>query len=653
MTLSENAGNLIRGIFGTLAGWLGKALASPQRTLTALAVAVGVITGLGATAFAALIVAVERLCFEHLGGVLLEHDLHFLLLPLLPAGGALFVGLITHFIAPEAEGHGVPEVMYAMAKEGGRIRPRVASAKAVASALTIGSGGSAGTEGPIIQIGAAIGSGFGQWMRVGPGDLRVLIGCGTAAGIASIFNAPIAGVLFAMEVLLRDTSLRNFVPIIVSSVLSSTVTQAILGRNEAIFQIPAQISGANVASIYEYHWYELGNYLVLGVLCGLVAVAFIWTLYRSEDLFRKLPAHPVARPVIGGLLIGLVGVGAAWLAPAHLPRIEGAGVIAASNRGAVTLSGSGGNQGEGSPAFEAPPVMGNGYPVISQTLEPDSYDPELNVHWAAWFLLLLLGGKLLATVITLGSGGSGGVFAPSLYMGATVGGAFGLAVQQTGWFVDLSPGAYALVGMAAVVAGTIRAPLTATLILFELTRDYRVILPVMIAGVVALAVAQRVEPSSIYTLKLLRRGIRFGLGAELRILKQIVVRDIARAEAVIVRPDDPADELVRLGRERAVADFVVADDEGRYVGMVTGEDLRIALLESEAVPLLLVSELLRDDLPVVGLDETLDTVLEKFAGHHSACLPVVGGDRSGRVEGLLSRAAVMNRYHQALEAVEG
>jgi CIC family chloride channel protein len=651
MAPERRTNNLTRVLFGQAARWFGKALATPQRTLTALSVLVGLTTGLGATAFAALIILVERLYFERLGGLLHEYGLELILLPLLPASGALLVGLITQFFAPEAEGHGVPEVMYAMAKERGRIRPRVASAKAVASALTIGSGGSAGTEGPIIQIGAAIGSGFGQWLRVNPADLRVLIGCGAAAGIASIFNAPIAGVLFAMEVLLRDTSLRSFIPIIVSSVFSSTVTQAILGRNEAIFPIPAQITGADVAHIYEYHWYELANYVVLGVLCGLMAVAFIWTLYRTEDLFRKLAVHPVVRPAIGGLLIGLVGILAAWLAPRHLPRVQGELLIRSTDPSVVARAEADRQIEEVPPAHQPPPIMGNGYPVIAQTLEPASYTDSVQIRWTLWFLLVLMAGKLLVTVVTLGSGGSGGVFAPSLYLGATLGGGFGLVLQWTGWFADLSPGAYALVGMAAVVAGSIRAPLTATLILFELTRDYRVILPIMIAGAVALAIAQRAEPSSIYTLKLLRRGIRFGTGPELRILQQISVQDIPRLEAVVVRPDDPVDELLRLGREHDATDFVVVDDKGLYLGMVTGETLRIALLEAEALPLLLVSELVRDDLPAVGLDETLDVVLDKFAGHHSACLPVVEAKRDGHIEGLLSRAAVMNRYHQALAEV--
>lgn len=652
MKPTEQTGNWIRVRFGKAARWFGKALTSPQRTLTALSALVGVTTGLGATAFAALIILVERFYFELIGGALDRDGMYLVLLPLLPASGGLLVGFLTYYFAPEAEGHGVPEVMSAMSEQGGRIRPRVASAKAVASSLTIGSGGSAGTEGPIIQIGAAIGSGFGQWLRVSPADIRVLVGCGAAAGIASIFNAPIAGVLFAMEVLLRDTSLRSFVPIIVSAVLSSTVTQAILGRNEAIFPIPAQLAGADLTSIYEFRWYELGNYVVLGVVCGFVGLAFIRALYGSEDLFHRLRVHAVLRPVIGGLIIGVLGILPAWMAPSHLPPIQATPIIRGLEANAVAEMETVEGAEEEERSHDPPPIMGNGYPVITRTLEPSGYSDGDGVTWSIWFLLLLMVGKLAATSVTLGSGGSGGVFAPSLYVGATVGGAFGLLLQHSGWFGDLSPGAYALVGMAAVVAATIRAPLTASLILFELTRDYRVILPIMISGVVALAISQHFEPSSIYTLKLLRRGIRFGMGAELRILRQISVADLPRTEAVMVRPDEPVDELVRHGRERQAADFVVVDGEGGFLGMVTQEDLRVALLESEAVPLLVVSELMRDDVPLVRLDETLDAVLDKFAGGFGSCLPVLGADRSNEVVGLISRHAVMSRYHAALEAAE-
>ena len=595
--------------------WVGKLLASPERLLTTLAFLIGGITALGAIGFSFLVELVTEGCYEHLAPALPS----LWLLPLLPMAGALLVGLITFFFAPEAEGHGVPEVMDSMARKSGRIRPRVAGAKAVASALTIGSGGAAGTEGPIIQIGAAIGSGFGQWLRVSLSDIRVLIGCGAAAGIASIFNAPIAGVLFSVEVLLRDVSLRSFVPIIISAVISSTLTQAIRGHNDPIF--PAPMFGFFISEpVYQFSVLEFGNYLVLGIVCGLVAVAFVKLLYLSEDLFHKAPFHRILRPVAGALLLGLVALATQRFVSASSPLPAEA---------------------------HAPAVMGNGYPVIRQTLQPDAYGGATG--WSVPLLLLLLVGKTLATCLTLGSGGSGGVFAPSLFLGATTGGAFGVLVKQVPLFSAVNPGSYALVGMAAVVASSIHAPLTATLILFELTRDYKVIVPIMLAAVTGLAVAQRFEPASIYTLKLLRRGVRVGV-SEARLLQRICVRELRRLPAPTVTPQDPVDKLVRAMRTTAANDFVVVDERGRPVGMVLGDDLRIMLLESEALPLLTVSDIMREDFRSVRPDETLDVVLEKFAGQPMQSLPVVDPEQSNRVTELVTRAEIMNRYHQALEA---
>lgn len=617
MSRKPSPADRLRVFLSRLSRWVGNLLDRPERQLTALALGIGIVTGLGAIGFSQLVHLVTKLCFEQIGRPWRQWELHLLLLP---AGGALLVGLITWRFAPEAEGHGVPEVMDAMARRGGRIRPRVAVAKAITSALTIGSGGAAGTEGPIIQIGAAIGSGFGQWLRVSLDDIRVMIGCGAAAGIASIFNAPLAGVLFAVEVLLRDVSLRSFVPIIISAVLSSTVTQAIRGHNDPIFPIPVELRGYRAEPVYAFTIPEFGNYLALGLVCGVVGAAFIRLLYAAEDLFRRLPVHRILRPVAGAVLLGGLAIAAMRLTQGRTPL-----------------------------SFAVPAIMGNGYPVISAALEPRSYgDPG---GWTADALLVLLICKAAGTCLTLGSGGSGGVFAPSLFLGATTGGAFGLLVQTLPWFAGADPGAYALVGMAAVVAATIHAPLTATLILFEMTRDYKVIIPIMTAAVAALAVARSIEPASIYTLKLLRRGVRLGSSA-VRLLQRISVSELPRAAAPLVRADDSVDALLTQMRSGAAQDFVVVDERGRAVGMVLGDDLRTMLLESEAIPLLTVSDVMREDFVSLAPDETLDQALDKFAGRPYQALPLVDPLGQNGVIGMISRAAVMNRYHQAIRHSE-
>jgi CIC family chloride channel protein len=529
------------------------------------------------------------------------------LLPVLPAVGGLLVGLVVHRFAQEAKGHGVPEVMDAMARREGVIRPRVALAKAVSSVLTIGTGGSAGTEGPIVQVGAAIGSTIGQVLGSPRRHMRVLIGCGTAAGISSIFNAPIAGVLFALEVFLRDLSLRSFAPVVFASVLGSTVANAALGRapEDAIFSMP------NVS--HEFAWWELGNYLVLGLVCGFVAVAFIRILYWSEDAFERLPAHPVVKPVIGGVAIGILAV--AWVK--------------------ITSS-------EAAPEF-----FGNSYALIMRALDVEVAEWTLGFVLALWLL------KIASTSLTLGSGGSGGVFAPSLFLGCTAGGAFGLVLLKMGLISPDRVPAYSLVGMAAVVAGTTHAPLTSILIVFEITQDYRVILPVMLSGVTATLMAQLVFRDSIYTLKLRRRGVRLNTLADTTILKRLQVSQIELQHCPTVLPDDPLQSLLDKAATWSISDFAVVDDKGDYQGMAVAHDIKTALLQREAIPLLVVGEIMRDDLPTVGPYESLDLVLDKFARHDVQSLAVSESADNDQIRALITRQAVMRHYHIELERQTG
>ncbi|TVQ30601.1 MAG: CBS domain-containing protein [Phycisphaeraceae bacterium] len=600
--------------------------------LICLGAGVGVVTAFGAIAFMGLLHWAED------GFADLQGRWAWWLLPIPPMIGALITGILVHRFAREAKGGGVPEVMDAVYRRGAVIRPRVAVVKSVASAATIGSGGSAGAEGPIVQIGAAIGSAIGQWLRVSREQAGTLLGCGAAAGIASVFNAPIAGVFFVLEVLLRDFSIRTFIPIVVASVFSAAVTQSVLGRNVAIFDVGA------VREQYVFTLWEAPSYLVLGLLCGLLAVVFIKALYKTEDLADKAPLHPMLRPVAGAFLLGLLGI--AYLA-----------IVAAA----------------GSPQT-LPGFFGNGYAVITELLNPATFgvvagEAAANVPAAApmvaeegsrlptalWLLLILVACKLVGTCFTLGSGGSGGVFAPSLFLGAGAGAAFGVALDHLGLLPPgVSPASYALVGMAAVVAGATHAPLTAILIVFEITRDVYVLLPLMLAAVIATTVAQLFLRDSIYSLRLRRRGVLIGTAADLSILRRLTARQTPLSPHVAVHSSDALGRLLELHRDSNVVDFVVVDDAGEYLGMVTGQDLRTALIEREAMPLLLVEDLMRTDLPTVDADETLDTVMDKFSRHDvsSLAMTTAAQDHAGKageqVLGLITRAKLMQRYQQAL-----
>lgn len=601
--------------------------------LIVLAAGIGTITACGAIGFIELLHAAERWS-ESLSARLPSSPIPFLL-PLIPMVGALLTGLLVFFFAREARGHGVPEVMDAIYRKKSRIRPRVALVKSVASACTIGSGGSAGAEGPIVQIGSALGSGLSQLLKTSREDAATLLGCGAAAGIASVFNAPIAGVFFVLEILLRDFSLRTFTPIVVAAVFSTATTQAYYGQNDAIFAISGTLTN------YTFSFSELPSYIVLGLVCAAVAVLFIRALYYTEDLYEKLKLHPIIKPVTGALLLGVLGiVFMVSVDPQHYAR-------------------------------HIPPFFGNGYETIRGLLQPASYAAVpadlaapapnaagvsvehnhlfLPIHTGFWFLLAIAACKLIATCFTLGSGGSGGVFAPSLFLGAATGAIFGIILQKLGLLpTDGSPAAYALVGMAAVVAGATHAPLTAILILFEITRDVYVLLPIMLAAVVSTVGAQLLLRDSIYSLKLRRRGVLVGSAADLTILRKLTARDITPVPHVQVRVKDPLSRLLELRDVYQITDFVVIDEDGLYVGLVTNQDLRTALIEREAIPYLLVEELLRRDLPRIHPEDTLDSVLEKFSRNDISSLPLVEPDDDSKVSGLITRSRLMRRYQQAL-----
>ena len=594
--------------------------------LIVLAAGIGTITAFGAVGFMALLHISERQVESlHTG-----FGWRWWMLPLIPMLGGLIAGILIHFFAREAKGHGVPEVLNALYREGGKIKARVGLIKAVASASTIGSGGSAGAEGPIVQIGAVIGSAMSQWLGVTREQAGTLLGCGAAAGISSVFNAPIAGVFFAIEIILRDFSLKTFTPIVVASVFSAAVTQTMLGRNIALFSHEMQD--------YLFTLPELPSYLIMGLLCGFVAVGFTKSLYATEDLFDRIRIHPIAKPVVGATVLGLFGV--LYMAIAH----------------------------RSSPGADMPIFFGNGYSSITAMLDPSNYahatlTPDVTLPAVAGsvipttilMLVALVGFKGVATCLTLGSGGSGGIFAPSLFLGAATGAAFGVALESLGLIPpNGSPAAYALVGMAAVVAGTTHAPLTSILIVFEITRDVYVLLPIMLAAVVSTITAQVLLRDSIYTLKLRRRGLLIGAAADITILRKITADAVPIVPHVAVHPEDPLARVIDLYEKYKIADFIVTDHEGRYAGLLTAQDIRTALIQQEAIPLLLVEELMRTDLPTITPDETLDRVLDKFSRFDVTSLAMVresigaNHDQDQTVLGLLTRGRLMHRYQQAL-----
>ena len=501
------------------------------------------------------------------------------------ASGGLIVGGMTHYWAREAKGHGVPQVMEAVALRGGRMRPRVVLVKALASTVTIGTGGSAGREGPIVQIGAAIGSTVGQWFRQSTDRMRTLVACGAAAGMAATFNAPLAGAVYALEVILGEFTANTFGMVVLAAAVADVVAGSFLGSHVS-FQVPAYQLVSPL---------ELLFYAALGLVSAGAAWLFIKALYWVEDLFdgwKKVPEW--TKPAAGGVLFGLV---AWWL----------------------------------------PKSMGAGYDVINDALYG-------RLDWALLAALALV--KILTTSITLGSGGSGGVFAPSLFIGAMTGGAFGSLVHWLWPGHTAPPGAYALVGMGALFTGTTQAPVTGILMLFELTRDYRIIVPLMVACVVSSIAANWLSKETIDTLKLARRGINLKAGRDLAVLSEIPVTAAMSRHVDTIGVSATVRELVRLMQETRHTGYPVLDGEGRVVGIVTLDDVRNTQPEGRLERR--VGEIMSTDLVVAYADESLAEAMAKFDQHGVGRLPVVARQDPRRLVGFLTRSDVLGAYNRAL-----
>lgn len=479
-----------------------------------------------------------------------------------PTLGGLFVGLIVHYFAREAKGHGVPEVMEAVALRGGRIRPRIVFAKMIASGICIATGGSVGREGPIVQIGSSLGSTIGQWLKINETRLRTLVGCGAAAGIAATFNAPVAGTLFAVEIILGDFGISQFSPIVISSVVATVVSQHFLGDFPA-FDVPAY----SLVSPY-----ELVVYAILGIVAALVAVLFVKSLYGFEDFFDRISIYSPLKAIIGGLVIGCI-------------------------------------------ALVFPEALGVGY---------ESINAALSGNMILQLLLILVAVKIFAVSVTIGSGGSGGIFAPSLFIGAMVGGVVGTIVNIIWPGLVASPGAYALVGMGAVVGATTHAPITAILIIFELTNDYKIILPLMISCIIAIILATYLQKGSIYTIKLLRRGIKIHRGLSINVMKDLKVESIMKKDFVTIPIGAPLKDVIACFIEHQGNSLFVIDKNNQFCGIITLDDIRPVMAQSESFESLLIAKdlMIESGFPIFKPSDNLAMVM-KHLGRHTYDAPVL------------------------------
>ncbi len=552
-----------------------------------LAVLVGLAGGIGAVGFRYLILLFQTISYGSDGNLLqLAQSTPWYLRLWIPAAGGLVVGPLVYFFAKEAKGHGVPEVMESVALRSGIIRKRIVLIKSLASAICIGTGGSVGREGPIVQIGSAIGSTIGQMLKISADRIRTLVGCGAAAGIAATFNAPIAGSMFALEVVLGDFGLATFSPIVISSVVATAVSRHFLGDAPA-FVVPAY----ELISAWEFPLY-----VMLGLVCALVAVSFTSVLYRLEDLFDAIKFPDYLKAALGGFVLGAMGL-----------------------------------------VF--PHVLGVGYGTIDLALIG-------NLSW--WLLLSLAVCKILATSITIGSGGSGGIFAPSLFMGAMAGGVFGTLAHAVLPGVTASSGAYSIVGMGAVVSGTTHGPMSAILILFEMTGDYKIILPLMIACIISYLASSQLLQESIYTLKLARRGINIRGGKEVNILKSMPVMDVMNPQPETIAESLSLREFSEKISKSKHNSFPIVNKEGNLTGILSFLDYHDAVSDENLKDLIVAKDLATLNVVTVSSDDNLYSALEKITSKDFSILPVVDKDNSSVLLGVLTRRDIIGAYNKAV-----
>lgn len=577
-------------MFSSMTPYLKIPSAARELVMPASGIFIGALGGILAVVFRWLISFFQWVIYAQKGDLsLIVQELPWWQVILGPVIGGAVVGPLVYFVATETKGSGIPEVMKAAALDRGFIRKRVVIVKTVAASLFLGSGGSVGQEGPIVQIGSAVGSALGQSLRFPEAQMRVLVGCGAAAGIAALFNAPIAGAIFALEVILADFTVATFTPIVLAAVVASVVANNLLGEAPEL-----RIPYYSLKSVW-----ELGLYCGLGLVAGLVSSFFIRSLYTVQEIWDRVQVPAYAKAALGGVIVGSMGL-------------------------------------------IVPDVLGGGYEVIERTI----VDPR---NWVA--LVILVPAKIVATSISIGSGGAGGVFAPCLYVGAMAGGAYGVAVHSLfpQWTAD--PGGYAVVGMAALVAGTTHAPIQAILILFELTQNYLIMGPLMVSCVLAAVVARRMDRESIFTKSLVRRGIDIQAGRDANLLKGLRVRDHMTSNPETISERTKLRQLIEILPNSQHTSFPVIDAHGGLVGMLSFRDFRKVVFEDSLLDLIVARELATVPAIAVTTEDHLADALALMNENGIERLPVITAeDPSKRVVGILSQRDVISAYNKALEA---
>jgi len=577
---------------------LRHSLASLQKTfrisentfLVILAVIIGLLGGLGNYAFRKTIEFVHWGLFEqseHLFGYSMEEwspaRVAVLFCPII---GGLLVIPLWHWFGKDLKG-GFSGFLERVNLRGAKLQLRPIFTRGFGAAITLGTGGSAGQEGPIAMIGGAIGSQFGQLFKMSGDRLKVLVACGAAAGVAATFNAPIAGVFFAQEiVLLASFELSSFTSIVIASGMATVVSRALLGN------VPELLAPAYVVRNY----WELALYVLLGLLIGALAAWFIDAHFKIVDRFKELKIHPLVKPVIGGMLVGLIGI-----------------------------------------AF--PQVFGNGYDFMGDVLFGKG---------SLYLLAALVIVKAVATSITLGSGLPGGLFAPCLYLGAVAGGAFGHLAAQVFPTAGITPGAYALVGMGAFLSAATHSPMTAIFLLFEITDSYEVIVPIMITCVIGTAISRHFKKDSLETVELSRAGIDLEAGKERNIMKSLFVGDVMVDDVETIPEHMTLGQFAKFIEKTHHTNFPLVNVQGELTGIISVQDFMGVVFEHDLMDLVVVKELATTDVITAHANEDLDQTMRKIGYRNIEQLPVVDRETHRKLVGIISRRDIVAAYNRAL-----
>lgn len=566
---------------------LWSALQAPIRrrgaaVFLALAVAVGVTVGLAAAALIGVLQGLDDLVVWAGDRLDMPKAIFLFTIPL----GFVAAWAIARRFAPEVAGDGVPEATAALTVRAGYLPTRSAPLKILVTGLTVGVGGSAGREGPIVQVGSSIGSSIARHSGLGEDRVRSLVAAGAGAAIGASFNAPIAGMLFAMEVILGNFALRHLNAVVVASVAAAVTTRSIVGEDLILAAFPYRVGDAR----------ELGLYALLGVAAALVGWLFLVIVHRAETL--AVVRRSWMRPLLFGLAVAAMG-------------------------------------------FMEPRILGTGQGFVRSLLN------LISSGSIVWYVLLgIVGVKILATALTMGSGGSGGAFMPSLFIGATIGVAFVEMVQPIWQVSTLQPGSFAVVGMAATFAAVARAPLTAILIVFEITQDYGLVLPLMLAASLATFLADRFHRESVYTMALKRMGVRLTRRSEVDLLDTVMVSDVVRPDPIAIGADATTEEVQRMMDEHRLHGLPVVDAAGRLVGVITISDIMRSGGPSATVG---AADAMTPRPVTVTPSTPISQVLERMASLGIGRVPVVEENDPVRLIAMFRREDAVRAYHTALE----